>query len=402
MIELREEASVIGPEIRLRQVARWARADNAFFAGGLSDLIVLRLENGQRTATLELNRVQDRLAAAGVALAEVSFRGAARVRINRLDHDPLTPARPTSTADADITSFLDRHGVPSEADGPGGTGLQQQDLEPSAQLAAARWPASAPEPASATDPRRVSPGVGSGEETGRPRTLREALVRDLADRLGLRAGDLELSFDEAGERVVRVAEPMFRWTLAANRIRNLGSVTWVVTLWPTDPNSASPQPPAGAETVRRGDANARRIEVTARARLWQEQVITRRALVPGQLVREEDIEVRRVLVDRLPDEALLTREQALMMQAGRALTAGTVLAGRMLEPVLLVRAGQLVSVSLRHGTVEVRAVARALEGGAYGQTIRVRSEQTNDVLQVTVTGPQEARLGPGSVREPGT
>ena len=52
----------------------------------------------------------------------------------------------------------------------------------------------------------------------------------------------------------------------------------------------------------------------------------------------------------------------------------------------LVKPGQLVTINLRKGTVELRSVARAMEEGSLGQTIRVRNENTRDVLDVTVTG----------------
>ncbi|MFN4243627.1 MAG: flagellar basal body P-ring formation chaperone FlgA [Tepidisphaerales bacterium] len=430
VIELREEASVIGGEVRLRQVARWNRADNAFFAAGLADLVVLRLQPEARSATLDLATLRVLLEGAGVLPTEVVFRGASRVRITRLDTDPTSAVRPLSVPQLEVTAFLDRHGVPpvedepaSPADGAasaGGVasasgaasagGAARADgvsldggvsLDDGAELASARL-----------SPEGTPVAAGRGGRAGMPaavvatgRTLRQTLTQDLADRLGVRVEDLEVTFDPADERVLRLAEPTFRWKVTSGRVRNLGVVSWTVTVWASaeDDGAAGSQVRGSspAMSARRGGVGdgGQRVELTGRARMWQQQVVARRALVPGQLVREDDIEERRVLVERLPDEAVLSREQVLMMQAARAIAPGTVLAGRMLDPVLLVRAGQLVSVSLRHGTVEVRAVARALEGGAYGQTIRVRNEQTNDVLQVTVTGPQEARLGPGSVRE---
>lgn len=400
VIELREEASVIGGEVRLRQVARWNRADNAFFAAGLADLVVLRLQPEARTATLELAELRVLLEGAGVLPTEVSFRGASRVRITRLDTDPASAVRPLSVPQQDLTAFLDRHGVPkleAEPTRPGEAEMSASEAE----LAAARLSPDSTAAWAAGSGRANAPE----QVVAVPRTLRQALTQDLADRLGVRVEDLEVTFDPADERVLRLAEPTFRWKVTSGRVRNLGVVSWTVTVWASaeDDGAAGSQVRGSLSPVsaRRGGVGdgGQRVELTARARMWQQQVVARRALVPGQLVREDDIEVRRVLVERLPDEAVLSREQVLMMQAARAIAPGTVLAGRMLDPVLLVRAGQLVSVSLRHGTVEVRAVARALEGGAYGQTIRVRNEQTNDVLQVTVTGPQEARLGPGSVRE---
>ena len=65
----------------------------------------------------------------------------------------------------------------------------------------------------------------------------------------------------------------------------------------------------------------------------------------------------------------------------------------MVDAVPLVRTGQLVSILLQQGNVQVKTVARALEGGVYGQTIRVRNEGTKDVFPVTLTGPQTATMG---------
>jgi len=49
--------------------------------------------------------------------------------------------------------------------------------------------------------------------------------------------------------------------------------------------------------------------------------------------------------------------------------------------------------------VQIRSVARAMEQGSKGQTIKVRNEVTRDVLDVTVTGPQEASLSGGDAGE---
>ena len=70
-----------------------------------------------------------------------------------------------------------------------------------------------------------------------------------------------------------------------------------------------------------------------------------------------------------------------------------IMTSRMVDPVPLVRAGQLVTVTLTQGSVQIRSVGRALESGAMGQTIKARNETSKDVFDVVVTGPQEARLG---------
>jgi flagella basal body P-ring formation protein FlgA len=64
------------------------------------------------------------------------------------------------------------------------------------------------------------------------------------------------------------------------------------------------------------------------------------------------------------------------------------------QAVPLARPGQFVTVLLNRGAVTVKTVARAMEEGRYGQTIKVKSDATRDVFEVVLTGPQEATLGP--------
>jgi flagella basal body P-ring formation protein FlgA len=111
-----------------------------------------------------------------------------------------------------------------------------------------------------------------------------------------------------------------------------------------------------------------------------------------QLIRDEDLIERRALADRLPDEPLATRAEVVGQAAARPLAAGAVLTGRSVEAQQLVKAGQYVTITLQQGAVSIKSVATALEGGSYGQTIRVKNESTRDVFQVILTGPQTATM----------
>jgi flagella basal body P-ring formation protein FlgA len=48
------------------------------------------------------------------------------------------------------------------------------------------------------------------------------------------------------------------------------------------------------------------------------------------------------------------------------------------------------------GQVTVKTVGRAMEAGTYGQGVKVRNETTQDIYEVTVTGPQEGTVSPAS------
>jgi flagella basal body P-ring formation protein FlgA len=78
--------------------------------------------------------------------------------------------------------------------------------------------------------------------------------------------------------------------------------------------------------------------------------------------------------------------------AGRDVKLGTILTARLIDPTILVKSGQLVSITLTQGAISAKSVARATEQGTIGQTIRVKNEVTNNLFDVVVTGPQTAKL----------
>jgi flagella basal body P-ring formation protein FlgA len=67
------------------------------------------------------------------------------------------------------------------------------------------------------------------------------------------------------------------------------------------------------------------------------------------------------------------------------------------QAVPMVRAGELITITLTQGSVQIKSVARAMENGAFGESIRVKNEETRDVYQVTMTGPQAAEMEPGAL-----
>jgi flagella basal body P-ring formation protein FlgA len=52
-----------------------------------------------------------------------------------------------------------------------------------------------------------------------------------------------------------------------------------------------------------------------------------------------------------------------------------------------------VNVTLTQGGVQLQTVAKAMEAGSFGESIKVKNEQTGDIYEVTLTGPQTATMG---------
>jgi flagella basal body P-ring formation protein FlgA len=118
------------------------------------------------------------------------------------------------------------------------------------------------------------------------------------------------------------------------------------------------------------DAGQHKTVVNAVARLWQDQVVVTTPVSMRQVLRAEDVSTRRVLSDTLPTDTLLVTKQVIGQEATRDMRPGTVMTGRLVQAVPMVKAGQLVSVTLGQGSVRVKTVARATEPAASARRSR--------------------------------
>ncbi|MGD0464183.1 MAG: flagellar basal body P-ring formation chaperone FlgA [Tepidisphaeraceae bacterium] len=329
-LELRQEASIYGADVALKQVCRWSEADAAVFTP-IADLTLVHLPAGVSFRTITVDDVRQTLHGAGVNIAMINFSGVTSCAVTRSDAQ-------AGDSQASIQQWI---------------GAQQPSSAKPAN------PSTLAQNASAVDPNC--------------HTLRDLLVSDLSQRLSILPETLQLTFSPEDEKVISLAEPCFKFDIRPSRARTLGNVSWDVKVLT--------------------DSSSKKMTINAVARAWEEQVIVARPLAIHKILSDADFTSRRVLVDSLSDHQLLGLDQCVGQQAATDLRPGVVMTAQLVDAVPLVKAGQLVTVNLTRGTVQLRAVARAMEQGALGQTIKVRNENTRDLLDVTVTGPQEARLG---------
>ena len=205
-------------------------------------------------------------------------------------------------------------------------------------------------------------------------TLRQRLLIDLSQRLNVPLEKLQVNFDPKDTNLLNLSEPNFRFDVEPRRVRDLGDVSWDVSILT--------------------DAGDKKVPVNAHARAWENQLVLSGPVAYKQVLRDVDVTDRRVLIDHLEDTPVLSKPQVVGQEASRDLQTGTVMTARLVESVPLAKAGQYVTVTLCQGTVQVKTVAKAMEAGSYGQSIKVRNETTKDVFDVTLTGPQAAIMGP--------
>lgn len=378
-LELRGEAKVYGRDVKLKQVCRWSKADAATFAP-VADLVVARLDARRPFRVMEVNDLRKTLGEAGVNVALVRFAGPVECTVSRRDVE-------LGEGEA-LEQWVQAQGggaAPSEADedrrAPKANAAAPADQDDHAaaepQTAAARQPApgrrdavkSARSPSAAPGSNERQPELGAG-------TLKALLTQDVSVRLGVPTDQLEIAFNPQDERVLSLGEPGFKFNVEPRRVRDLGQVEWDVTLV--------------------SDAGSRTAQIRATARAWQDQIVIARPLSRGQVIQKGDVTARRTLADRMPAAALLAAEQVVGQIAARELKPGTLVTAAMVEAVPLAKVGQFITVTLNRGTVRIKSVGKAMEGGSYGETIRVRNEATRDVYQVVLTGPQQ-----GSMAAPG-
>jgi flagella basal body P-ring formation protein FlgA len=345
-LEMRGEATIIGGDVKLKQICRWSEADKVAFEP-IEDLVIVRMGSTTAFRALTQKELKTLLHDAGVNLAVIRFAGTLQCTINRSD---------VATAGH---SGMDEWIAARKGPAP------SEDVELSKSSSPV---ASMPGPAQTA--RSVQPA--KTQEANAPKTVRDLLTADLAERLSLEPASIQMKFSPKDEKVLNLSDSLFRFDIDDQRARNLGPVTWEVTV------------------IAGGASQKATIEATARA--WQDQLVVNKPLGYHQTIRGEDLTDRRALVEQLTGEATMKREQAVGQWAGQDLHVGTILTPRLIEAAPLVKTGQLVSITAEQGTVQIKTVARALESGSFGQTIRVKNETTGDVYEATLTGLQTAKV----------
>lgn len=366
-LELRGEVTVIGEEVKLKQVCRWSDADKAAFEP-IADLVLMRLSRQSPFKTLSVREVRDTLHDAGVNLAVVRFAGATTSTVSRSD-----------------VRFDERTALEEWVSNKESATTKPALIESPATAAARAAAAAAAAAAKATDGAKQASAItrsapATAEDPKLYKSLRDYLVADTAERFALPVEQLQFHFNPADEKLLNLCEPHFQFNVTAPRQKNLGEVTWGIAVI--------------------ADGQSQKATLTANVKAWQNQLVVNKPVGYRQVIRAEDVVDRRALVDQVNDDPLVTREQVIGQMAGRELKSGTVLTARLVEPAILVKSGQLVSIVLTHGAIQAKSVARAMEQGTFGQSIRVKNEVTGNVFDVVITGPQAARLASSGPEKP--
>jgi flagella basal body P-ring formation protein FlgA len=95
-------------------------------------------------------------------------------------------------------------------------------------------------------------------------------------------------------------------------------------------------------------------------------------------------------------------EKLIGMEATRSIQPGSLIMSDSVQPPVLVKRGDSVTVFARGGGIQVRTVARARENGSLGQPIQVESLENHKPYDAVVTGMREAMVFAGNSTAPST
>jgi len=235
----------------------------------------------------------------------------------------------------------------------------------------------------------------NAEKTGRKRPdssddnawpegcLAEAIRRYFDQRLAYLGGTVEVRFSPACKAALSIRGDDLKFKIYPRSSAVLGLVSLEVEV--TDARGRS-----------------RLIPVVAEVSLLREVVVARRAINRGAVIRQQDVRLEERRFNRLERIGLTDLAAAIGQQARRYIARGEMITARDIRPRPLVRRGEYVTVWLERAGLTLRASAKALQDGTYGQRIEVRAEPGGQVYTAVVTGPKTVRVpGSGSGRMSG-
>ncbi|MDZ4374063.1 MAG: flagellar basal body P-ring formation chaperone FlgA [Phenylobacterium sp.] len=117
-----------------------------------------------------------------------------------------------------------------------------------------------------------------------------------------------------------------------------------------------------------------------------------RSLSAGEIVQPADLVWGKAAV--APNDTPGEPEAVIGLAARRPLRAGAVVTSRDVSAPQVIKTNEIVTVTYDNGGISLALQAKALAGGAVGESINVQNVTSKKTVQAVVTGPGQAAVGP--------
>jgi flagella basal body P-ring formation protein FlgA len=144
-----------------------------------------------------------------------------------------------------------------------------------------------------------------------------------------------------------------------------------------------------------------RQDLTGRLVAMRSVAVPTRPLRAEEVIGAEDVILRRVATDRIPNGAVTDPALLIGARPRRPLAADVPLVMGDVVPNVVIRKDSVVSLLLQVGGLTITAEARALEDAVAGAVVQVVNLSNGRTLRAQAIGPGQARpLGPASTEPP--
>ena len=146
---------------------------------------------------------------------------------------------------------------------------------------------------------------------------------------------------------------------------------------------ASIVPGTAAATLKFRDSSGRERSLAVRLIWTQPALVLTRSLKKGDTLRESDVTVRQIRVNK-PGVYVSKFSEVANRTAKKNLSQGEALTLNSVTDAPIIERGKSVTIVVRSGGLVVRAKGEALESGALGDAIKVRNTTSKTVLTAVV------------------
>ena len=134
------------------------------------------------------------------------------------------------------------------------------------------------------------------------------------------------------------------------------------------------------------------IFVTARVALWKQVVVAAEPISRGMQIRATQLSLGRAETTRKGDQYFTQIGQVVGQRAKRSIGAEQPIEIGDLEPALMVKRGEQITLEANRGGVQIRVSAIALEDGKLDELIRVENQQSKREVMAEVIESGRVRI----------
>ena len=148
-----------------------------------------------------------------------------------------------------------------------------------------------------------------------------------------------------------------------------------------------------------GDQTGQPVHVAGRVQSLVEVAVLGRTVMPGDMIRSDDVSTSWIRVELAPPGALADPQTLIGKTPRRPLRAGSAMRAGDVELPLVVHRNDPVLIVLEQPGMYLTAQGKALEDGGAGAVIRVANVQSNRAIDAVVLGSGRVAVRPTSLAQ---